>query len=138
MNTSRIVRRRGSLLVAVLACLLMVGLTSAALLRWMTLHQRQLNNAQWRQQSLWLAESGLSRARQQLAMDAEYEGETWRVEGQQLSRGNAAVVTIVCEAETETGEPKLVIEAVYPADSIHRVMHRISVPLKKQNSGDAS
>lgn len=138
MNTSGVARRRGSLLVAVLACLLMVGLTSAALVRWMTLHQRQLRSVQWRQQSLWLAESGLSRARQRLTADAEYVGETWRIEGPQLSHGNAGVVTIVCEDETETGTPQLVVEALYPADSIHRVMHRISVPLKQQNTGDAS
>gem|GEM_PF-4724892 len=34
-------------MVIVLLCLMVVGLTSAGLLRWITLHQRQVRQTQW-------------------------------------------------------------------------------------------
>ncbi|HAY80782.1 MAG TPA: hypothetical protein DCY79_13325 [Planctomycetaceae bacterium] len=136
MSRLQVTRRRGTLLVIVLLCLMVVGLTSAGLLRWITLHQRQVRQTQWQQQALWLAESGLSRARQRLAADNGYSGEAWQLDAQQLSRDHAGVVTIQCEVISESDEQQLVVEAIYPADSIHRVTHRIAVPLKTNNSGD--
>ena len=131
--------RRGTILVAVLICLLAVGLIGAGLVRLLTLHPQQLRMQSWQQQAAWLAESGLSRARSRLAEDDQYEGETWQVPAEQLDGKYAGVVTIQLQpVDDEPQQQTLLIEAIYPDDPIQRALHRIEIQVTNDRTGDAS
>ena len=100
---SSVGRRRGAVLVAALVCIAVASLMFLAILRTAVAQRNAVRTEAWRQQAVWLAESGLGRAAAKLAADPDYQGETWIVPAEQFSSDDGAVVTI--EIEPLAGEP---------------------------------
>ncbi len=139
MNKSRLQRpRRGMTVVALLICLILVTLISAAILR-VSAAQREFIRAQERRlQAEWLVESGVERCRASLADNREYAGETWLLSGDDLGlarhggstgKGHehdqpAAVVIITVDHLADNPVRRRVrIQADYPPDSPRRARH---------------
>ncbi|MFV1968438.1 MAG: hypothetical protein ACC628_23685, partial [Pirellulaceae bacterium] len=99
-NRTRRVPRTGVVLVAALVCLLVAILLAAGLVQSIAIQHRQCREEEKQYQSLWLAESAKGRAAAQLAADAAYSGETWRVSVGQIE-GVADI-----RVETPDGEPQ--------------------------------
>ena len=105
--------RRGIAMVMALAALLVVTLVAGALVKSLLLSHRQSKRYAGELQAQWLAEAGLARATAQLALNEEYQGETWRA-----PVGDAAddvgQVTIRIEPAAGEAPRKFVVEAIYP------------------------
>jgi Tfp pilus assembly protein PilX len=101
MKRGRAFRRRAAVLLVVLACLLVVGVVGAGLVRTMidTGHAHRLHVD--RLQAQWLAESGVDRAIAQMRQDKAYAGETWKIDAEQLDGRRGAVVEIAVERASE-------------------------------------
>jgi type II secretory pathway component PulK len=78
----------------VLVCLAVAGLIFAGLLRLVTLDHRRIEQRQRVVQAEWLVESALERAVAQLAADAKYAGESWKVSAEELSGKQSAAVEL--------------------------------------------
>lgn len=91
-------RRRGAALAVVLVCLLVMTVVGAAVAQSLLAGRREARREQDRLQTLWLAESGLARARARVDADPAYSGETWRISADELDDRRGADVEIVVEA----------------------------------------
>jgi hypothetical protein len=127
--------RRGMTVVAVLACLIVLTLLGAALLK-LSLARRQFNRElEHRLQADWLVESGIDRALARLATVNDYKGETWRLSaadlglpespGQALgpkpSGSAAAVITITVDhPRAESAGRRVRVQADYQAAGANR------------------
>jgi hypothetical protein len=125
--------------VAVLICLVVLTVTSGAVLRVCLAHRALVRAEEHRLQAQWLAESGVQRALARLAVDHEYAGETWALGEVDLglperppakgttqdSVRGAALVTIVVERvrEGDAGGRRLRVQADYPRDAPARSRH---------------
>lgn len=130
-------RRSGVILAAVLIGLLIVMLVGAELTRTIMLHHRQTRLAESRQQSFWLAESAVQRAAHALANSPEdYEGETWHIPAEELGAGNPGVAIIHVEsaADPETGRV-IRVQAYYPEDGVHRILHERKLSVNLSSPG---
>lgn len=129
MNRKRLQRdqgRRAMALPLVLVCLAIAMLLGATLINGVLLNYRRTRSAEQQVQALWLADSGVQRARYMLEESPEYRGEVWKVAAADLGGSAAAVVTIeIVRDEEDQTKQTIVIEAVYPNDGQHRaVEHR--------------
>jgi Tfp pilus assembly protein PilV len=116
--------RAGFVLAAVLVSLLVVMMLAAALTKTLVLHRQEIRSSEQRQQSFWLAESALQRARHALSRSSDYRGETWHVAADVLGGGRAGVAVIRVESVDEPAAGLRVrVEASYPEDSIQRILH---------------
>jgi hypothetical protein len=108
-------RRRGSLIVPVLICFVLIMLVSAALLQ-LTFAERGLARQEERRlQSEWLAEAGLARAAAKLARDRGYAGEAWELSPKDLDAREPGRVTITVETpDGKPGERRVSAQADYP------------------------
>ena len=123
--TRRKRRHRGVVLPIVLIGLLVITMFGAAIARSLVSQSKHARRLEWQQQAAWLAESGVQRASNRLANEADYEGETWRIDSDNSGLDAAAVVLIhVEQADESDGGHLVTVEALYPADSIRRVTHR--------------
>jgi hypothetical protein len=101
----------------VLVCLAALMMVSGSWLRTIVLAQRHVRADADRLQAEFLAESGLERAAAQLALDANYQGETWTLDRQTLNqRGGAAVTIRVAAVADQPRSRRVTVEAVFPAD----------------------
>ncbi len=117
-------RRSGAILAAVLVCLVVVILIGSSLVTTVLLQHRQQEQEQSALQAFWLAESAVQRAADRLAATRDYAGETWQVDGAELHCLSAGVAVIRVEeaaAGDETSR-KIIVEAQYPQDPLHRVV----------------
>ena len=123
-RTGRTKRRSGVILAAVLISLFVVLLVGAELTRAIVTHHRHTHLAESQQQSFWLAESAFQRAAHALARSPDYEGETWRIPADVLGAGSPGVAIIQIEpaADPDTGRV-LRVQAYYPEDGPHRILH---------------
>jgi Tfp pilus assembly protein PilX len=124
MNTRR--SRRGGALVAALVTLLVVMMVAGAIVRSRVSAHRQARQSQYELQAQWLAESGIERARAQLAKTTVYRGETWQPS---LTVGGDASATATVEIRLESAERadqarRLIAIATYPNDRWRRVVVR--------------
>jgi type II secretory pathway component PulK len=124
-NTVKRRARRGGVILAVaLVTLLVVMLLGGELIKATVVRHRQLRQAEQRQQSFWLAESAVQRARHALAESPEYEGETWRVPEEVFGTGGAGVAVISVDPSAEPGQGRTIrVQASYPDDPVHRILH---------------
>ena len=133
-NSRRRMPRTGVVLVAALVCLLVAVLVAGGLLQSIALQHRQCRNEEKHLQTLWLAESAKGRAAAQLAADAAYSGETWRV-----SVGKIEGVADI-QVEAPDGQPRqrrVTVEARWPDDAIQRQVLRRNLIINLPGSGDS-
>jgi len=124
-------KRRGVILILVLACLaiasvlLITGIKLA-----LSLHRAQRTFG-WSEQAQWLAESGMERAAAQLAADADYSGETWKISGKDLGGDDAGTVKIEIKPVPEHDNRRQVkVEADFPDDPLYRVRYSKELTLE--------
>ena len=126
-------QHRGAVLVAAVVCLVIAMLVGAALVRCLTIQQRQSRETEQRLQALWLAESAAGRAAARLSADAAYSGETW-----DIVWPAAGVVRIQVEPlADQPAQRRVRIEARTSADPLRGSMHRKELVIHLPNTGDA-
>lgn len=128
--------RRGMILPIVLVGLLVVALIAAAMANTVLLQRRSARRAERVQQSMWLADSALLRAKAKLAADADYGGETWTISADQLQARHGATAIIRVEP-TDDGQ-LIVIEATYPEHPVHRILQRRELHVELTSPGGSS
>ena len=125
--TSRRRSRRGAILVVALICLTLSTLLLGSLLKSAILHRKQMRYEEYRLQAEWLAESGLERTADRLAENADYPGESWRIDADQFNGQHAALVTINIDRPKDRPGIRIAkIVATYPANVrryTRRTMH---------------
>ncbi len=108
-------RRRGSIAIAVMVCLVVIILITGVLLRAGRAGREVIRGEERRLQAEWLAESGLSRASARLAEARDYTGETWEVPAEAIGGAEPAVVTIAVETpDGQPGRRRVRVRADYP------------------------
>lgn len=130
--------RRGAVLVALLICLLIVLMISAATVRVLVMQSRVAHDEAGHVQAAWLAESALDRAIVRLAKDANYDGETWEVavdDGADSRRG-VAVISIKA-VEEQPNQKTISVEARWPDDPIYRMMEQRELIINLTDSGES-
>ncbi len=129
-RSSSLDRRRGLTTVAVLICLLVLGLIAGVLVKLGVAYRDQVRTEERRLQAEWLAEAGVDRALARLAGDADYAGESWEIPADALGltaaktpeKGPAAVVAIEVERpKDQDGDVIVRARADYPPDPPRRV-----------------
>jgi len=130
--------RRGLTVVALLICLILVTLISAAILKISTAQREFIRAQERRLQAEWLVESGVERCLASLAADRDYAGETWSLSAVDLGVAQAvrsigadhkadqaaAVVTITVDRLRDNSLRRRVrVQADYPRDSPRRARH---------------
>ncbi|MDZ7617512.1 MAG: hypothetical protein U1E05_10935 [Patescibacteria group bacterium] len=132
-------KRSGFLLLSALVCVALVIAMGGLMTRMMVVNS-QYDRAQLRRmQCQWLVDSGIERAAARLATEAEFTGETWHIEPEQLDGRNGAVVQIAVTPQAEPSAWRTVsVQADYPADSPARVRHSrvVRLPYKTLESPD--
>ena len=114
-------RRPGVILVIAIVCIAVASVIFLAVLRTAVAERGALRAEAWRQQALWLAESGVERAAARLAADSGYQGETWNVPADQLAADTGGVVEIEVQAVPQRPDHRLVrVRADFPDDPQHR------------------
>lgn len=137
-NPSSIKLRRGSVLFAVLVCLLVVAMLAGALVQSILARQRQMRVEQQRSQAVWLAESAVERGAASLRKQAGYAGETWRATAEELGADKAGQAVIRVEAvEGMPQRRKLIVEAIYPDDPHRRIAVNKEILIDLPPSGES-
>lgn len=112
-------KRRGSILIIALVCLVLISLLLATLLKTAVQQRQQLRYEEQHLQAVWLSESGVERAASRLAADRAYAGETWHIPAAELHGPSAAEVKInVMRADNMPNRRTVAVEAVYPSGAI--------------------
>ncbi len=135
-------KQRGAVLLMVVVCLFVVSLLSFALMKSTVTHHRQSMRCQHELQAMWLAESAIARAHDQLIKSNDYTGETWEISPDELDGRHSAVVTIRVETlENDEQSRKVVVTASYPDVETKRVRHTKSITVDfarvESTTGDA-
>ncbi|MBD3672560.1 MAG: hypothetical protein HUJ26_03445 [Planctomycetaceae bacterium] len=108
--------RCGAVTIVVLLAMLIVFSIGLTMLE-TTLRERERTlQFEQRQQSTWLAESGIERAAMQLKSNPDYEGETWTLNQQELGGSDDGVVTIKVTPEENSDRRLVTVVADYPTD----------------------
>ncbi len=102
----------------ILIGLLIVSLIAAAMVQTVLLQRRTARQAEQQLQAGWLADSGLLRARQRLATNADYTGETWELSPGEAQAGIAATVVITVEPADDAR--RIMVDATYPSQAVRR------------------
>lgn len=136
-HTSKARPRWGVILAAVLISLFVVMLVGAELTRTIMIQHRQAHLFESRQQSFWLAESALQRAAHALANSSEnYAGETWRVSAEVLGAGSPGVAIIQVESAADPEAGRVIrVQAYYPEDGTHRILHERELSVNPSSPG---
>jgi len=108
--------RRGAVTIVVLLATLIVFSIGLTMLE-TTLRERERTlQFEQRQQSTWLAESGIERAAAKLQSNPEYSGETWTLDKEELGGSDEGTVTIKVVPEDNSDRRIVTVVADYPND----------------------
>jgi hypothetical protein len=114
--------RRGVVLAVALVVFLLCTAILCTLLQGVINHERQVRDHRQLDQARWLADAGIDRAIAQVRQSDRYRGETWNVSAEELGGVAAGKVTITVEPnDQQPGELRLLAQADYPDDDVHRV-----------------
>lgn len=102
-------RRPGTILVAVLAALIVMTLVTAKLSTSLLRQNREANRHAGEIQTLWIADAGVRRARQQFTRNPEYRGETCQLPTRQANVQATAAITIL--PGDQAGPPQVRVTA---------------------------
>ena len=141
MNTRRFTRqrssRRGMVLAALLICMLIVMLVSAALVRGLVVQHRLARGEAQRLQAMWLAESAVDRAVVKLRSNAAYSGETWSVSlGEPAGAASGVAVIRVATVEGADEQRTIAVEARWPDDPVFRVLEQRELVIDLVDEGE--
>lgn len=131
-------RKRGSGLVIALVTLLVVTSIMGSIMHALLTELRQTRQTAIEVQAQWLADAAVERAAAQLAANANYEGETWKVDlpaSSSMPESHGVVEIKIEQGDRET-RSRIIVHANYPEDSRRRVSaeRTVSVSLPKNNS----
>lgn len=122
MNRRR--KSHGAAIVVALLTLMVVVLITGAVLQSLLVQRRQRQLAENELQAITLAEAAVERALAQLDRDGAYTGESWQVSlattAAPQSQGLAEIR--VAAPRESTAALQIEVNAVYPVDSIRRVV----------------
>ena len=121
MNRKERNRRRGVVLLFVLAVIAMATVRMVAMVRTMVSAREELQTQSWQLQAGWLARSGFQRAVARLKERPDYAGETWKISADEIGGRDGAVVRSVVQPRADgTGRRRVRVVADYPDSSQHR------------------
>lgn len=124
-------KRRGVILILVLACLAIASVLLITGIKLALSSHHVARTFGWSVQAQWLAESGLERAAAQLAADADYSGETWKIPADNLGGADAGIVTIEVKPVTGQTNRRLVkVQSDFPDDPQDRVRYSKELTLE--------
>ncbi|HMO86575.1 MAG TPA: hypothetical protein PKC18_16815 [Lacipirellulaceae bacterium] len=106
--------RRGAVLFAALACLLIVVSLLGAMLQGTLAQRRQMRTLHQLRQTEQLLAAGVARAQAQLARDADYSGETWSLESDEIVGRGAGQIVIEVGPSDEAAGSRVHVVAEYP------------------------
>ena len=131
--------RRGAAMAAALVVLLVVSLSSFALLQNLSRAQRQRSKNHWQTQSQCLAEAGIERARARLLRDEAYRGERWTMAADaRASRSEDGEVEIQVELSDESATAKVIVKAKFPAARPEAALSTLQTTIKLSGKGKSS
>lgn len=107
-------KRRGVLLIVVLACVAIISLLLGAMVTTTMNWRRQVRYETWNTQANWLAESGLHKAVSELGANPNYEGETWQLETED---GLAWPATVEIEVKEQAGTQTISVSATFAEET---------------------
>ena len=114
MRTAHTIRqRRGTVLIATLVCMIVVTGILGAMLRGTLRERRQLHVERDRRQTELLLQAGADRAAFQLAREADYAGEIWKLPADAIVGGGEATVTIKAPRDGENNARNVQVVAEY-------------------------
>lgn len=132
-------RRRGVAMAAALVVLLMVSLSSFALLQNLSRTQRQGSRNRWQTQAQCLTEAGIERARARLLRDPAYRGERWTIAADARgSRSEDGEVEIQVELLDESSTAKITVKAKFPAAQPEAALSTVQTTTKLSGKGKSS
>ncbi len=97
--------RRGTALIVVMICLMLVTAVMSSMLKSTLLQRKQMLQEQFRLQAEWLLESALERAVLQRSIDSKYQGETWHISPVDLGTRYQGIAEITLK--TKENNPRL-------------------------------
>jgi Tfp pilus assembly protein PilX len=110
-------RQRGTILICVLTCLLIVTGLAVAMVK-SALNARKAVRSELQQaQAQFLLEAGIQRAVDRLSRDANYQGETWELPAASLNDSAPAIVIITVTASADDSPAIVSVISQLPADS---------------------
>lgn len=128
MKRSDAIHRRGTLLLAVLACLTLCAMLLTYWLRLISIERSQVRSYQAAMQTELLADAALARAEARAGADPAYTGDTWQPAADTLASPRATI-TITPPAESaETRELTVVAELGAGSQQVVRRTRKASIP----------
>ena len=109
-------RKRGAVLVCVIACLAVAALLLAGMLKRTLLTMRQIRTERHVRQTEWLVQAGAERAAFRLASDEEYTGELWSLAADAIVGTDPGVVSISVNGDS-TDRASVQVVTEYPSGS---------------------
>jgi Tfp pilus assembly protein PilV len=124
-------KQRGITLILVLACMAIAAALLIVGVKMAVSSHRITRTFLWNAQAQLLAESAMDRAAAQLAADANYTGETWRIPAETLGGNNAGIVIIEVRPIPDQANRRLVkAQADFPDDPLDRIRYIKEITLE--------
>ena len=117
MSKSLNTRRRGTILIVALLCLLVIMSLLGTMLLAALQSARQLHAERDLRQCELLLQAGVERALTQLAEQPDYKGQTYDLTAAEIINQGTGRITIAVTPATENTSAQLQIAAEYPAES---------------------
>ncbi len=134
---SPLVPRRGTIMIAVMVCLVIATMLLTSMLRTAASQRRALQTRGWEAQARWLAEAGLERAAARLAANGNYSGETWSLKAEQLGSQESATVRIEIQSVSNQPNRRLVrVTADYPDHPHERARQTRQATVQLRTAGE--
>jgi type II secretory pathway component PulK len=133
-SRAKLVKRRGTVIVATLVCLLVVMAILGTMFRGTLRDLRQLRTERDLLQAELLLQAGRERAIYRLVNDTNYRGETWNLPADAISdKGEGRVTIEITSAESQkAGTAKILAE--YPLGSDSSIRRSMEFQMPTQNT----
>ncbi len=108
-------------MIVAIICLTLTSAMAVSLVRLALVSHRQTERDQWQVQSVWLAESGLSRAVARLRTNGDYRGEQWAPTDIGATGESGSVLIAVADDTDDETRLTITATADFPDDPTDRV-----------------
>jgi hypothetical protein len=126
-------KRHGMVLIIILACLAMASVLLIIGVKLAITGHQVTQTVSRMTQAQVLVDSGLERAAAQLAADAAYTGELWKIPAADLGGNEPGLVKIDVKTVADQSNRRLVkVEADFPDDPLDRVRYSKELTLELQ------
>ena len=130
-------RRNGVALIVAIVCLTLTAAITVSLVRLALASHQQVAREHWRLQSVWLAESGLSRAAARWRTDVDYSGEDWAPTEIGPEKLDGLVTIKVAADPRDAARVIITATADFPADPTDRVRATRTLTLSRRSEPPA-